>query len=103
MLMEGALAKIASAKGGIQRNAIAEKCKDIGSAISIVKGLRMSLDMEKGGEIATNLDDLYDYMERKLLEASRTSDVVLLDEVSALLREIKMAWDAIAGHEAAQS
>ncbi|MEE9494459.1 MAG: flagellar export chaperone FliS [Gammaproteobacteria bacterium] len=101
MLMEGALDKIASARGHMQRNTVSDKCQKIGCAIAIIKGLRMSLDQEKGGEIAINLDDLYDYMERRLLEANRVNDVGLLDEVTNLLREIKEAWDAIAGHATA--
>lgn len=101
MLMEGALDKIASARGHMQRNTVSDKCQQIGCAIAIIKGLRMSLDQEKGGEIAINLDDLYDYMERRLLEANRVNDVGLLDEVTNLLREIKEAWDAIAGHATA--
>ncbi|MCK5386289.1 MAG: flagellar export chaperone FliS, partial [Gammaproteobacteria bacterium] len=62
MLMNGALEKIAFAKGYMERGNISEKGGHISWAISIVEGLRASLDLEKGGEIAQNLDDLYDYM-----------------------------------------
>ena len=60
--------------------------------------MKASLDKDKGGEIAQNLEDLYIYMERRLIEANRANDASLLDEVSDLLRQIKEAWDAIAGH-----
>ena len=96
MLFEGALEKIAVAKGHLKRGAIPEKGRHISWAISIIEGLRASLDMERGGEIAGNLNDLYDYMKRRLLEANLASDPALLDEVASLLREIKDAWDAIA-------
>ena len=98
MLMEGALDKIAAAKGNMERGEIQAKGDQIGSAISILEGLRSSLDLEKGGEIAHNLDDLYTYMERRLLDAHRNNDLAILDEVSDLLRQIKGAWDAIADH-----
>ncbi len=101
MLMEGALDKIASAKGHMSRQEIQPKGQQIGCAISIIEGLKQSLDKDKGGEIAQNLEDLYIYMERRLIEASRENDTTALDEVSALLREVKGAWDAIAGHESA--
>jgi len=102
MLMEGALGKIAAAKGNMEHGNIQDKGDQIGSAISILDGLRISLDMEKGGEIAQNLDDLYTYMERRLLDAHRNNDLDILDEVSDLLRQIKEAWDAIADHPAAK-
>jgi len=101
MLLEGALGKIAAAKGNMEHGNIQAKGDQIGSAISILDGLKSSLDMEKGGEIARNLDDLYIYMERRLIEAHRNNDPAILDEVSDLLRQIKEAWDAIGGHAAA--
>ena len=95
MLMEGALEKIAYAKGDIERGNLQEKGKNIGWAISIINGLRSSLDSEKGGEIANNLDDLYEYMGRCLSEANIATDVEKLEEVTALLLKIKGAWDDI--------
>ena len=97
MLMEGALGKIAVAKGHMERNEIRDKGQQIGCAISIIEGLKLSLDHEKGGEIARNLEDLYIYMGRRLVEANRSNDTGVLDEVSDLLKQIKEAWDAIAG------
>ena len=96
MLMEGALDKIAVAKGHMERGDTQLKGDQIGCAVSIIDGLKSSLDKEKGGEIAQNLDDLYVYMERRLIEAHRANDPALLDEVSDLLKQIKEAWDAIA-------
>jgi len=98
MLMEGALGKIAAAKGNMERGEIQAKGDQIGSAISILEGLKTSLDKEKGGEIAQNLEELYLYMERRLIEAHTGNDTAILDEVSDLLRHIKEAWDAIGDH-----
>lgn len=95
MLLEGAIEKINLAKGYMQRKEIALKGSHISWAISIIEGLRMSLDQEAGGDIATNLDALYDYMGRRLVEANLRNDTAMLDEVAGLLKEIKMAWDAI--------
>ncbi len=96
MLYEGGLQRIAVAKGAIQRNEIAMKGQNISAAISIIGGLRSSLDLSQG-EIARNLDNLYEYMERRLLEANLKNDLEVLDEVSGLLRDVKSAWDAIGG------
>ncbi|GAB4392922.1 MAG: flagellar export chaperone FliS [Gammaproteobacteria bacterium] len=94
MLMEGALEKIAMAKGFMQRKEIAKCGAHISWAISIIDGLRMSLDLSQG-VIAENLDNLYDYMNRCLLKANIDQDPDKLDEVSKLLLEIKAGWDAI--------
>ncbi len=94
LLFEGALQRIAVAKGLIQRREIEEKGNNISRAITIVGGLRASLDMSQG-EIAQNLDNLYEYIERRLLEANLKNDELILDEVSSLLRDIKVSWDAI--------
>ena len=95
MLMEGAVEKIAIAKGHMDRQEFAEKGKHINWAVSIINGLRSSLNLEEGGEIAQNLDSLYDYMVRRLMEANLKNDVAILDEISSLVLEIKSAWDAI--------
>ena len=72
------------------------KGQEIKIATSIITdGLRSCLNMEEGGEIAANLDRLYDYMLRRLLKAHVENDAAILDEVAALLREIKSGWDGI--------
>ena len=96
MLMQGGLDRIAQAKGAMEREAYAEKGVLIGKAINIIGGLRDVLDKEAGGELATNLERLYEYMTMRLFEASRHNNVSKLDEVAKLLGEIKSGWDGIA-------
>lgn len=95
MLFDGALDKLALARGHMRRGEVALKGSHIGWVISIIDGLRMSLDKETGGEIAQNLDALYGYMQLRLLRANLHNDVEILSEVSALLRTIKDGWDQI--------
>jgi len=95
MLMAGALEKIAIAKGHMERGEVSRKGGHISWAISILDGLRASLDTEQGGEIAQNLDDLYDYMGRRLARANVENNPVFLDEVSSLIRSVKYAWDQL--------
>tara|TARA_B100001057_G_scaffold345563_1_gene346688 strand:- start:2401 stop:2805 length:405 start_codon:yes stop_codon:yes gene_type:complete len=95
LMLSGALERVASAIGAMERNETAEMGESIGKAISIVDSLRVSLDVEKGGEIAKNLAQLYDYITRRLLEASVSQQPELLAEVASLLKEIKTAWDEI--------
>jgi flagellar protein FliS len=95
MLMEGALERISIAKGAMQQKNVALKGERISSAISIVEGLRGSLNMEAGGDISANLESMYDYMTRRLMEANLKDDVEMLDEVADLMRKIKSGWDEI--------
>ncbi len=95
MLLEGALGNIAVVKGLIARNDIAGKGKVIGQVISIITGLRASLNKESGGEVAESLDSLYEYIEHQLLQANIKNDITILAEVSCLLNEVKAGWDAI--------
>jgi flagellar protein FliS len=95
MLMEGALERIAQARESMTRNDIATKGRNIGHAIHIVGGLQGSLSTEAGGEIAENLNSLYDYMVHRLVLANSKNDETLLDEVSGLMIELKTGWDAM--------
>ncbi len=95
MLMQGGIDKVAMAKCALNDENIGVKGECISKAISIIDGLRASLDKETGGEIAVNLDDLYDYMQRVLVEGNLHNDIAKLDEVISLLTEIRDAWDTI--------
>jgi flagellar protein FliS len=98
MLFEGALERIAQAKGAMAQNQIARKGELIGKAIAIVGGLQGSLNDKEGGALAANLDDLYDYIVRRLTQANYENNPEYLDECGRLLSEIKTAWDAIGDH-----
>lgn len=75
---------------------VANKSTHIKIAVSIISdGLRSSLDMNAGGELAEKLDALYDYMVRQLMKAHIDNDVTKLDEVASLLAGIKSGWDGI--------
>lgn len=95
LMMQGAKERIARAKGHVQRGEISQKGEQIGRAIQLIDGLRASLDMDAGPEIAGNLERLYEYMIRKLLEANLRDDIALLDEVGTLLEEVKTGWDEL--------
>ena len=96
MLMEGGLTRLAQAKGAIERGQLTLKGDVLGKAIAIISGLRSGLDLQNGGELALNLDSLYDYMVRRLSLANSSNDPALVEEVSSLLRQIKSGWDGIA-------
>jgi len=95
LLLDGALDKIRMATGYMINHQIAQKGSHVSAAISIIEGLRISLDKNSGGQIAENLENLYKYMEVRLVEANLKNDPAILKEVAGLLGEIREAWVAI--------
>ena len=96
MLFEGAIVAIRAAGQQMQAGDIEGKGKSISKAIDIIdNGLKASLDVKAGGEIAANLQSLYQYMSSRLLEANLKNAPELLDEVRNLLADLSSAWEAI--------
>lgn len=96
MLYEGAIVTISNAITHMNNGNIAAKGQSISKAIAIIEnGLRASLDKKSGGEIATSLDALYEYMNTRLIQANLQNKVDILEEVQKLLRDLKLSWDAI--------
>lgn len=94
-MMQGALDRIATARGHMQRGEQAPKGEALGRAVRMIDGLRSCLDHERGGEVATNLAALYEYMTRRLTEANLRNDQRPLDEVADLLDEIRSGWEQL--------
>ncbi|MCU0870213.1 MAG: flagellar export chaperone FliS [Burkholderiales bacterium] len=96
MLFDGALKAIATARGEMQRHDPAAKGVAVSKAIGIIDdGLRASLDLSQGGEIARNLASLYEYMTLTLVRANARNDDALLEEVATLLRDLRSAWESM--------
>lgn len=96
MLFDGARIAIAQARSHMQRGAVAAKGAAITKAITIIDhGLKASLDVTAGGEVAAHLYELYEYMCQRLLYANLKNQTDLLDEVSRLLAELQESWAAI--------
>lgn len=92
MLLDGVLGSLAKAKGAIERESIEERTQHLNKASEIVVGLKGSLDLEQGGEVAANLDGLYDYMLRSIMTANSQNDAEKVQEIMDLMLEIKQGW-----------
>ena len=96
MLFEGAQEALAKARMHMQHNEIAEKGQMISKAIMIIDhGLKASLDMNAGGDLAIKLQALYDYMTHRLLVANIQNNAEIVNEVNKLLSELHGAWKEI--------
>ena len=96
MLFDGALRALAEASSHLALGDVARKGEAVSRAIAIIQeGLGASIDAQRGGSLAGQLGQLYEYMGRRLLMASIDNDPGGIAEVARLLGELRDAWTAI--------
>lgn len=99
MLFDGAKSTLTRARLHMEAGQTVLKGQNISRAINIIdNGLKAGLDKEKGGELAQNLSDLYDYMVQRLLHVNLHNDADELRHVAGLLDNIADAWRQIGPH-----
>ncbi|EKO3778923.1 flagellar export chaperone FliS [Vibrio metschnikovii] len=95
MLMAGTIERLIQGKAAMQQGNIPVKGERLGKALDIIISLRGCLSMDDGGDIAKNLDQLYEFMITQITTANHKNEPQPLDDVIDILREIKSAWDQI--------
>jgi flagellar secretion chaperone FliS len=97
MLYEGAIKFMKLAINELEAGNYGEKGKYIVKAQDIINELNAVLDMDAGGEVASNLRNLYLFMNRRLNEANIQKNPNMIREVIKLMEELNQSWKAIAG------
>ncbi len=95
MLFRGLLDRLILAKVSIDAGDTATKGKAISESLSIIEGLRASVDMDAGGEIGENLIAIYDFLELHLLNANIRNDADMVDVAQLMVMELSSGWSAI--------
>ncbi len=101
MLYDGALRFCADARAAILRRDVAAKGKALSRVIAIVGELQATLDLERGGEVAHSLHQLYSFLTDRLLAASYNQHVEPLDDVVRVLTNLREGWAGISAQEKA--
>ncbi len=92
LMYEGAIKFTKLAITAAENGQIAERCTNIGRAFDIVLELNNTLDHEKGGEIATKLEQLYMFMTEQYTKANVNADPQPLKNVLKILETLLEAW-----------
>lgn len=95
MLYQAAIEEVQSARLHLNRGEIHARSRAVTKAIAILAELRGSLDHEKGGELSTRLAEMYDYLQRVLLDANFRQADDGLEAAEKLLKTLDEAWSAI--------
>jgi flagellar protein FliS len=101
MLYDQILLSLRRARVALDAGQIEARAVHIIRASDMITELRVSLDHEQGGTIATNLDALYGYMLAELLDANRRQDAVPLDRVLVIAGELRDAFGQVVSSAAA--
>jgi flagellar protein FliS len=99
MCYETAILYLTQVKDHIKDKNVEKKVYKFQKVINIITELQGCLDMEKGGQIARNLDSLYSYLTKRLLLGDIRKDLSVYDEAIRILIELKDAWQAIKSEE----
>lgn len=95
MMYEGAIKFLKQSRAGLESGDIAKFCKFLSKAQAIIAELMNTLDFEKGGQIARDLDRLYDFMLFYLTEANLHRDTKKITRVIGLIDTIYSAYKEI--------
>lgn len=100
LLYDGAIARIRETKTAIERSHVQERFTAASKAAAIVEALAASLDHDRGGVIAANLDRLYGDVAFRLHALALEPDPSICDVLAGRLQELRDAWAQLAARPA---
>lgn len=95
LLFDGLLVSLTDAKIAIEKRDYSLKGQCFSKSLTILAALRESLDKSVGGDFPHDVDRLYDYMQRRIIEVNQNLNTVIIDEIIDLTLTLKSGWDQI--------
>jgi flagellar secretion chaperone FliS len=96
MLYDGAIRFLEQAGDAMADRNMVKKGDSLSRAMAIIAELQSTLNVEEGGEVAKQLDELYTHMTSRLIEANIQRTRQPIDEVLRLMRTLRDGWSQIA-------
>ncbi|WP_409424906.1 MULTISPECIES: flagellar export chaperone FliS [unclassified Pseudoalteromonas] len=95
MLFDGFLDELEKVTGHIKQKRYDKKAESIEKLMRILGGLEASLDLEKGGEVAQNMQNLYQHCGQALLQASMKNDLSYIDSTRVVMTNLQEGWQGL--------
>ncbi len=102
MLYDGGLAFIHQARAAVERRDIPARREASTKALAVISQLQSTLNMEAGGDVARQLDELYTWITGRILKATMDNDAAPLEEAARVLAMLRESWVALANGPAEQ-
>lgn len=102
MMYDGALKFLQQTRDAIERGDIRARHDASTRALTIVSELQSTLNLERGGDIARQLDELYVYVNGRILQASADNAVAPVDDAARVLQTLRESWVTIASAPAVE-
>ena len=93
MLVDGAVRFSKIARQAMINKDIQKTHQNIIKTQNIFYELMVTLDVTQGGQWAENLNNIYDFIVKKLAEVNIKKDVKILDEILPLIQEVRDTWN----------
>jgi flagellar protein FliS len=95
ILYELAIKSLSAARDCLREKNIPERVRYVNKTFAVLAELQSGLDFEAGGEIAANYGRIYDYCQRRLIEANTMQSDEILAEIQSLFADLNEAWAVV--------
>jgi len=102
MCYDGMIRFLTIAEQGINDNDVQKKIIHVNKVLAIIEELQSTLDFQRGGEIAVNLDRLYNFFSSQLMRVSLDNDLKALNHIKSMMQDLRTSWAKVAAEQSAQ-
>ena len=89
------VASLLRAQQACQENNTEKRVAELNHALTVIGQLQGTLDFERGGQVAVQLDRFYTVMRARVLQASIQNSKTILEELVRHFTSLKEAWQVV--------